>query len=221
MKLNSILKVASLGLCLLAGSVYAVPNTVVIHTTAWNGVPSLGGGEFSVVSSNDGTFFSFCMEEFVKVQPNKTYTYTIDKNVLSGGSNVGHTGDTGAGDPISAGTAWLFTAFSNGTLFDAANPSKNYLSNRKQDAGVLQAAIWMLEDETPVDASNVYYAYVQSILGGKAQNAYTGKGVQAMNLWGADRKDVQSVLVLVPDVASSLGLLGLGLASLMFIRRKF
>jgi len=221
MKLNSILKVASIGLSLLAGSVYAVPNTVVINTTAWNGVPNLGGGEFSVVSSNNGTFYSFCMEETVKVKPGTTYTYTIDKNVLSGGANLGHPGDVGTGDPISLGTAWLFTRFTNGSLFDATNPANNYLSNRDLNAGLLQQAIWMLEDETPVDLSNAYYAYVQSIMNGKAMNAYSGKGIEAMNLWGPDRKDVQSVLVLVPDVASSLGLLGLGLAGLLCIRRKF
>ena len=45
--------------------------------------------------------------------------------------------------------------------------------------------------------------------------------VKVMNLWGInDRKDVQSMLIYVPDSGMTAVLLGLGLLSLAAVRRK-
>lgn len=202
MQISSLFKSLLLGAA-LTSSVFA--NSVTFSPTGFNGGdPS--GGEFQAVTSNNSTFLTFCLEETVFLHFGANYTYTIDGNMVKS-----------ANDPISQGTAWLFLNFSNGTLVDSDGVG-NYLDNHNLNAGLLQKAIWALEDEiaAPAPNSNAYYD-LALLHGGKT--TYWGNQVAVLNPW-AGETDVQSVLIRVPDSGTTAILLGLGMVSIALIRRK-
>ncbi|HWA29290.1 MAG TPA: VPDSG-CTERM sorting domain-containing protein [Lacunisphaera sp.] len=228
------LKVLALGAALCAGRLFA--NSVVLTDTANDG--NLNGGEF-LATSTAGTFLTFCLERTVTVNMSTPYTFTIDSRALTGGNDQHDPSGPGpAGDPLSAGTAWLYTQFILGTLVDT-DGSGLYgdagthagLSARDYNAGVLQTAIWILEDE--IDASNYdsnpYFLnneYINLLTDSShfgslaaAQATYTGDRVKVMNIWEG-LVDKQSQLIYVPDTGMTVVLLGLGLVSLAIFRRR-
>jgi hypothetical protein len=202
------LKSLVFGTALTASSMFA--NTVFVSQTAFTG--GLEGGELKAVTSDNGTFLTFCLEKSVDIVPGQVYSYTIDGNMV-----------LSANDPISQGTAALFLAFSDGTLFNAATPYVgNYAdaANHYSNAGLLQLAIWALEDEAVgSQIGNVYYDWAL-LQGGKSD--YAGSEVMVLNPWivGERQDDVQSLLMRVPDSSTTAVMLGLGLISLAMIRRK-
>ncbi len=216
MKLKSILSTALIGAALTASSLLA--NTVVLTSTGFNGNPYAGAGEFKAVTSDDGTFLTFCLEHSVTIALGTTYSYSIDDAVLS------------QNDRISRATAYLYSHFLKG---DLSGPTGNgtYLggSNGAHDihAGLLQQAFWMLEDEIAYDSNNYYIGLVESYFGSaaSAKADYNGGGMKALNIWGAlnnrgEPADKQSQLVYVPDSGMTVALLGLGLLGLAALRRK-
>ena len=212
MKPSTLLKTVVIGAALSAGSLFA--NTVQLYQDAYTG--GLGGGEFVADfkdSSNNviATTLTFCIEEHVGVNNGGTYAYTIDNNALL------------QDDPISAGTAWLYTQFILGTLPDASGSGSYFGANRYADAGLLQEAIWMLEDEIPV-GPNAYLAMAEAANGGTFATAHADEAangrVKALNLWGPNGEDIQSQLIYVPDTGMTAALLGFGLISLVAFRRK-
>lgn len=216
MKLKSILSTALIGAALTASSLLA--NTVVLSSTGFNGYPlNAGAGEFKAVTSDDGTFLTFCLEHSVGISLGATYNYSIDDSVLN------------QNDPLSRGTVYLYRHFLKG---DLSGPTGNgsYLggSNIAHDthAGLLQKAFWMLEDEIAYDASNYYIGLVESYFGSaaSAKANYGGGGMKVLNIWGLDSRqritDKQSQLIYVPDSGMTVALLGLGLLGLAALRRK-
>jgi len=231
------LKALIIGSALCAGSLFA--NSVTIWHTNFDGNPNQGGGEFLAVSSNNGSFLTFCLEESVSVNSFQgvPYAYTIDNTVLNQGL-------LNTSDNVSKGTAWLYKQFRNGTLngpTSGAGSNGTYngstTGRHDVDAGLLQDAIWMLEDESiAYDASNFYIVqaigHFGSLANAKADNGITS--VKVMNLWttvdsfGQPKKDKfgnyigdkQSQLVLVPDTGMTVVLFSLGLLSLAVFRRK-
>jgi hypothetical protein len=129
------------------------------------------------------------------------FNYTIDTTVLNENDN------------LSRGTAYLYAQFVQGTL-------AGYLANHDVNAGLLQKAFWMLEDELTYDNSNPYIALVEGVFGASVKNDYNGASVKVMNIWNANRVDKQSQLIMVPDSGMTALLLGLGLLSLAAFRRK-
>lgn len=218
MKLTNLLRVLGLSAALSTSSLFA--NTVTITDTAFDGGGD--GGEFLAVTSANGTFYTFCLENFVHVGLPGTYTYTVSSRAFSGGPDAHDPVGAGpAGDPISAGTAWLYEQFFKGTLIDSDGVG-NYSDNRSINAGLLQKAFWTLEDEYNY-GSNYYVTLAVNHFGSYAAAAATAPAsakVKAMNLWGANGKDVQSQLVYVPDSGMTAALLALGLLSLAAFRRK-
>ncbi|RXK52929.1 VPDSG-CTERM sorting domain-containing protein [Oleiharenicola lentus] len=205
MKLNSLLSSLVLGATLSTGSVLA--NTVVVDTTPF----SYGnGGEFLAQTSNHGDFLTFCVEKNVFFTEGANYYYNIDENtVLS------------QGDVISKGTAYLFNAFSRGTLAGYFGP------NRLANAGLLQNAFWMLEGDLTYDNSNPYIALVEGIYGPNVMSDVGSSNVKVVNIWnnynaqtGVYSGDKQSMLIRIPDSGMTALLLGLGLLSLVAFRRK-
>jgi hypothetical protein len=159
------------------------------------------------------TFQTFCIETQEHIQANTTYDAYFNDRAMYGSQPPN-------GDPISVGTAYLYSQFAAGTL-----SGYNYGSGRAGSIGssadLLQKAIWYLEQESAVYSTynndsealtNNFIAIVESVFGSiaSAQANYADNHVMALNLTlnGQVRQDM---LVMVPIPATILlGLLGLG-----------
>ena len=223
---------------LLALSATAFGGTLKINTSAVSNGSSGGSYTITLLSGDetnsgysatsklsDGTFEGFCLEPGEYFTSGGTYDYTIGNIVYGGGANS-HGG--GPGDPLSVGTAWLYSQFALGTLanFDYS------LAGRKSDNLELQFAFWNLEDEGYSLSAN-YQSLLIGQFGSIAaaqQNAEAGAyGVWALNLTSTDSKGKvtqhQSQLFYqtpptVPDNGATLALIGAAFLSLGLVRRK-
>lgn len=202
--------------------------------TAVTSDPSLLNNYSSLakVSNSHGTGFeTFCIEYNIEFNPGVTYNAAINGGAIPGGGGV--TPGSGDGvhsgyDPISIGTAWLYSQFAGGTLagYDYLNTA-----NRKADAGLLQTAFWYLENEiNSISPSNPFYALVMDKYGSVAAaeaNSDGQYGVAALNLTDGNGGYHQSQLVQtasVPEpstvVAGALLLLPLGMSAFRVLRNK-
>lgn len=195
--------------------------TVTFSSPTWRDV-AFAGGEFGAALDGAGSpnFYTFCLEKDEALQLGTPYGYTSSNAAVGGGLGGG------SPDPISEGTAWLFTRFSGGVLtgydFDISSVAARLL--RAAAAVRLQNAIWSLEEEQAVDGSNIFIQAVVAQFGSvaAAQADYAGNGVVVLNP-ALGVSGVQSVLTLanpVPDNGTSLGLLGLGIAAVGVVRRR-
>ncbi len=82
-------------------------------------------------------FQTFCIEFNEYIYLGRPYNVEISNVAIYGGQPLG-------GDPISEGTAWLYHQFATGNL---DNFEYRWGANRVTDAGQLQAAFWVLENE--------------------------------------------------------------------------
>jgi hypothetical protein len=177
-------------------------------TVTWAVNHSPTGGEFILATTDIGTFNSFCIEVDEYITVGGTYYYNTSNKSQLGGAN------TNAGDPISRGTAWLYSQFAAGTL-------PGYAHTAAQQAS-LQNAIWMLEQEIAMDATNPWIVAAQTAIGGNLMDDANGAyGVYAMNLWSDPNftQPNQSMLG-VPDGGATLMLLGGALVGIGALRRK-
>lgn len=168
-----------------------------------------------------GSFQTFCIEtdEYISI-PSNGYNGTLNTAAVAGGTNNGP-----SPDPVSVGTGWLYSQFARGTL-----ASYNYGAGRTTSAGLLQQAIWWLEQESGYnyDATNVFMlaAYNQfgmSEASARADGAQN-YGVMALNMTRLENGVVvkkQDALFYVPDGGTTLMLLGGALMGLGALRRKF
>lgn len=209
-------------------------DTVVVNRIA--GYTSGGGGEFTLtpdvwqgllspfyvqgVTKNVNVsppppkpnFQSFCMETTEFVSLGGTYNVVFNDRAIMGQNPPN-------GDPISIGTAYLYSQFVKGTL-----SGYNYTAGAGRDtsASLLQNAIWYLEGE-----GGSYNTYVNLVVGkfGSLVNAEADNnwayGVEVLNLYNKDGSLAQDMLVAVPEPATMLFLGGglLGMAG--FLRKKF
>lgn len=201
-----------------------------------NNYYSGNGGEFNITGTPftgnyaskaivSGGFETFCVEtdEFVGI-PGQYY-YSVSNSAIGGGAGRPDP------DPISMGTAWLYSQFARGTL-------QNYKYDdficdddgcRAYSARDLQEVIWYLEEE--IDSINTtgnpFAAMVlaEFTTWGAARADSNGAfGVHVLNLWadshGTVKKQDQLVL---PEPGTlflmGFGLLGLGLAARRLKRR--
>ncbi len=225
MKLNSILSSLVLGATLTTGSLFA--NAVKITDTNNDG--DLSGGEFLVTTSQDNlfsttgdnrSFLSFCLENGTPIAEGVKYTYTIELAAKR----------PAAADVLSVGSAWLYESFFKGNLA-SADGSGNYYDAAERDfnAGQLQKAFWMLEDEIALNLSNFYVNlavmhFGNSVVSAKSDINENSK-VKVLNIWTAPSEtnrygDIQSQLIYVPDSGMTALLLGLGFLSLAAFRRQ-
>jgi hypothetical protein len=214
---------------LFAFAQMAMAYTITTGST-WGPYQSGSGGEFTVkpggglplggyvdgvtknVTGYPGTLQTFCLENDEYIALNTTYQAALNTAAVLGGSGGP------SPDPISMGTAYLFSQFARGTL-----SGYNYGASRTTSAGALQNAIWMLEGEITFNATNTYIQYLSSTLGWTQSYMLSDSGgaygVRALNLTlnGAVSQDL---LTLVP-IPAAAWLFGSGLVGLVAIRRRF
>jgi hypothetical protein len=140
----------------------------------------------------ENSFQTFCLEQSEDAIMTGTNYFVVGSAASAGGG-----GSIGGQDPISKGTAWLYSLFAKGELIvpsTAFNLAGNYFSSvapaRKTEADYLQRAIWWLEEESPGDptlqAKNPYYqaalAHFADQAGGAKAHAREGfLGVYVLN----------------------------------------
>jgi len=148
-------------------------------------------------------FQTFCIEFTEDFNPGTTYNVSISPNAMYGNQPP-------LGDPVSIGTAWLYSQFAAGTLagLTAGNVvtpyDYTYGSGRLFAAGELQQTIWWLENEPdgigdPGDGNvfrNAVLAEFGSVTNAMA-DANGAYGVEALNI--GDPGAVQDQLVIVPE----------------------
>jgi hypothetical protein len=180
---------------LVAVPAFAGPTVVQVgYPTSGYGQYQTGtGGEFTLLPTGfdpligyaptvknvglDGTFQTFCLEEQEYIYPYpSTFDVTFNSKAVNGGVPA-----AAGGDPLSVGTAWLYSQFARGTL-----AGYNYTTHAT--AGDLQNTIWALEDEIASIPSNSFTTAVENYFGswGAAKdNASVGQyGVYVLNMYG-------------------------------------
>lgn len=185
------------------------------------------------IGSYDPSFQTFCLEEseyaeWSSAQP----TYFV----IGGAAVLGGLGSVDGSDPLSKGTAWLYSEFAKGTL-----GAYGYVYGSSASAGALQKAIWAFEGE-PSGVQNSLYAAAVNHFDGMSMNALDEAsagylGVYVMNnfdtqadldayLGGTPAADIEGraqdfLYFHVPDGGLTLLMLGLSLTGLgMFNRAR-
>jgi hypothetical protein len=198
---------------------------------------TIGAADISSWGYNSGlsgqTYFqTFCVEYNEEFYPGTSYGVAISSRAMYGSQPP-------TGDPISIGTAWLFSQFAGGTL---SGYDYSYGSGRSSStsAGALQQAIWWLEAE-PNGARNSFIDTAETALYGVGHtggiydtdiltDANGAFGVVVLNLGDAGK--VQDQLFIAPELASvpvpepttviagALLLLPFGASTLRILRRN-
>lgn len=219
-------KAIVLGTAMLAmGAPKAMGLTITIDRIA--GYYAGNGGEFNIkiVSGSipnlaydakavvNGGFESFCLETTEYISPPETVTSVISGGAVNGGASGG------TPDPISLGTAFLYSQFASGVL-----AGYDYTAaGRVASADLLQKAIWCLEGEGNC-GTNKFLTLAYGQFGGQAGAAANSNGAYGVNALnnssipgGANRQDM---LVYGTPEPGTILLLGSGLLAFPMIRRK-
>lgn len=202
-----------------------------------------GGGEFrvsgvSVLNGAGDSFLTFCVEYSEHISLNTNYYVGINTQAVQGGLGVSGYGSPdpdgvlNSYDPLSKGTAWLYTQFRNNTLDTSHGVAYNFAPDNAH-ANSLQLAIWSLEDELKASTGTLA-AFNADLVAqdwasvAKTQGALwsdTGN-VRVLNLYdtyangtfGGNRQD-QLYLAPVPEPGTYAMMLA-GLALMGFIVRR-
>lgn len=212
MKLSAILKTLCVGAVMTCTVAFADSVKVTANSPYYS---SPNGGELNAVTTDFGSFLTFCLERLTEISPGVWYPYTVGPAAIKGGVGNSTPGEVGF-DTISQGTAWLYLGFLDGTLGSASGVGSSYGADRITNAGLLQQAIWGLEDEIAAPVGNLYYTWA---LGHGGKTNYTGHEVAVINPTIREQ-DRQSLLVRVPDGGATAILLGTALIGLAVIRRR-
>ncbi len=223
--LKSLLALAAIGSASMV-SALTIPSSgnVIITNTPYDGgqAPGLDGGEFGAeIVETGSSFYTFCLEEHVSITTPGTYSYKISNAT-----------DNGTPDVLSKGSAYLYQKFVKGLLYARTlGGNSNVLGSHDMNAGMLQAALWFLEDEALGFSPSNYTKFITNNgflndaighFGGlvEAKADYTDGKVAVMNIFDANGTKRQDQIVYVPDSGATLALLGLGLAGLAIARRR-
>lgn len=195
-------------------------STAFVNSVAANYVPG---------SKGNGGFYTFCLEynELFTLGQNYNFQVSTTASAVHGGEVVS--------DPISVGTAYLYSAFAKGTI-----PGYHYFSSTTPWAKDMQNTIWFLENErfgvggsfipNPGIFDSFLIAEFGSVANAKQSFANSANygwvtpddfGVSVLNLGNPPEFRAQDQLVFlgdrldVPDSGSNLSLAGVGLVFLV------
>ena len=206
----------------------------------WGPYQTGGGGEFTltpgdglawVLNNYDGkakgfsngtsslTFQTFCIEKNEGISLNTTFNAVLS-NAASYGGLGGATG-TPPSDPLSKGTAWVYSQFASGILSGYSYTGSE--AEREISAAALQNTLWWLEDELTTTPLNSFTTAVLTQFGSSANAKLDNNGtygVMALNLTDSAGRH-QDQLVATPEPAAALLLgLGFGFIGLIGARRQ-
>jgi hypothetical protein len=208
----SISATASGGTIKLADSFGANPGGEFKATTFTGGSVAPSGPN---VLDTGSKFQTFCIEYSENISFGTQYTWSLNVGAVGGGvSGGGHDltslGGTGIGDPLDSKTAFLFSSFWKGALFDY---SYTDATQRVIDATQLQKLIWYLEGEITTLPSALGtkahawhdQAVEATTLGADNAVTWTGLGnVRVLNLVNNNGVQSQDQLVVVPTPTAVL-----------------
>ena len=178
------------------GEFSAVPNAAMLSFAN----PTLAGYTAATADPTAPYFQTFCVETSEYFTPGHTYDVSFSYNIkYDGGLFLPN------GEPITMGTAWLYSQFAAGTLIGNGPLPYDYANGggRTATAGDLQQAIWYLQGEASLvnggaDGTAFYNAAVSALgatINDPANGAY---GVVVLNLTSSDGND-QDQLMVVPN----------------------
>jgi hypothetical protein len=192
-------------------------------------VYSIYGGNYSAKAKEGDSFVTFCLEQHEEFYVGEIYDVALSDAAKLGGIDSEH-GSVDGRDPISVGTAFLYSEFASGSLaqYDYENANGYY----RADAILIQETIWYLEQEIDsIDSDNKFYQHVLGNFGNDLNNARANNmngqhGVAVMSLTGhiperSGYGNAQDLLVYVPDGGLTAAMLGFGLAGISAVRRRF
>ena len=194
------------------GEFNAVPSTDLLALN-----PTLAGYQAGITSSltpyaGGANFQTFCLETSEYFTPGNTYNVSVSQTIQYNGGQF-----LPPGEPLTLGTAWLYSQFAAGTL---AGYDYTQGSGRIASAGDLQQTIWYLQGEVgslmngSADGSADYAAALAALGGNIGTDSDGAFGVVAMNLTSSDGND-QDQLMITAQPAPEPGTMALGLLGLL------
>lgn len=224
--MKKILAATILAGAMAATSVWAIPSSGQVNVTRIDGYYTSNGGEFTVAAVDQSfSFQTFCLEKNEQVGSNPHYYEINPYDAAKAGGVSGWTTlpDNTQGDPISLGTAYLYSQFRKGTL-DGYDYTPG--SGREASAGLLQIAIWWLEDEqslnNPLNNPFLDLLATKGPIADWKVDADGAYGVKVLNMYNVARDQTlvfKQDFLYVPDGGLTLAFLGMGLAGLAGMRR--
>ena len=227
-RMQTMMAVGVVGAMVTAGAALAGPSQIKF-TNVYTWGQTNGGGPFEVqpigfdqgiegIGKNGagaGRFFTFCVERNEHIGGGRTYDAVVNTVADNGGISGGHP------DPLDSRTAFLYTAFTKGTIADKLADSglgSTFAYGTGASGEAIQNAIWFIEGEL----TNVSGAAKDLVT--LADNAvqqggeWFGKGignVRILNLTvpgtgGAAQDQLVMIPLPIPAVMGLVGLLGVG-----------
>lgn len=221
MKLN--LYVAGLTGLLAAPSVFASMTATLNEIGVGN---ATGGGVFQAVTSNNGTFDTFCMSINTEFTPGDLYNYTISPSIVANPAPAGYPQNPPT--YISYGTAYIYNQFELGNATYGGTLNSTTVNDVQYTLWYLQGLLNGYTDPRGNDYTSEVTAMMTQLEtdSGKSLAELQANGNGAFGVEALDLQDgtLQPQLIQVPEtttmVAGLLLLLPLGASTLRIVRQN-